>query len=117
MDKKQIELIKEHIRQELSRPDKENKKAARVFVRTLREAELISSDTKRRLLEYIDSQWAKAEREEEFNFKVNSKVFATEEEARNFSKDLMEYGGLGGWSETKEEVNSRYLGNLETEPV
>lgn len=117
MDKKQIELIKEHIRQELSTPDKESKKATRVFVRTLREAELISRDTKLKLLEYIDSQWAKAEREAEFNFKVNSKVFATEKEARNFSKDLMAYGGLGGWQETKEKVNSRYLGNLETEPV
>ena len=117
MDKKQIELIKEHIRQELSTADKESKKAARVFVRTLREAGLISRHTKCKLLEYIDSQWAKAEWEAEYNFKVNSKVFATVKEARDFSKDLMAHGGLGGWTETKEEVNARYLGNLETGPV
>ena len=51
------------------------------------------------------------------NYKVNTKVFATEKEARDFSKDLMAYGGLGGWTKTDEAVNARYLGNLETEPA
>lgn len=46
MDNKQIELIKEYIRQKLCVPDKENKKAIRVFIRTLREADLISAATK-----------------------------------------------------------------------
>lgn len=51
------------------------------------------------------------------NYKVNSKVFATKEEARNFSKDLMAYGGLGGFCKTQEAVTHRYNGNLETVPV
>ena len=63
MNKEQIEKIKEHIRQELSTADKESKKTVRVFIRTLREAELISRDTKCRLLEYVDSQWAKVTQE------------------------------------------------------
>lgn len=49
-------------------------------------------------------------------YKVNSKIFETEQEARDFSKDLQAYGGIGGWSETNEPTTHRYLGNLETEP-
>lgn len=48
------------------------------------------------------------------NYKVNSKVFATEEEARKYTKDLMAYGGLGGWRKTPEAVTHKYIGNLET---
>lgn len=51
------------------------------------------------------------------NYKVNSKVFETEQEARNFGKDLQSYGGIGAWTPTDEEVTHRYLGNLRTEAV
>ena len=51
------------------------------------------------------------------NFKVGKKVFATEQEARQFSKDLMSYGALGGWSKTTENVTHRYMGDLRTEKV
>ena len=51
------------------------------------------------------------------NYKVNSKVFATEQEAREFSKDLMSYGGLGGWAPTTEPATHIYLGNLQTESL
>ena len=53
------------------------------------------------------------------NWKVGSKVFETEEEARQFSKDLMSHGVLGGWAPTTEEVTHRYIfGNdCLTEPV
>ena len=50
-------------------------------------------------------------------WKVNSKIFETEEEARNFSKDLQAYGGLGGWSFTEEKPTHYYLGDLLTEPL
>lgn len=43
------------------------------------------------------------------NWKVGKKVFATEEEARQFSKDLMSGGALGGWSPTDDEVTHRYI--------
>lgn len=51
------------------------------------------------------------------NWKVGKKVFRTEEEARNFSRDLMKLGAFGGWSPTDEEVTHRYLGNCRTEVV
>lgn len=51
------------------------------------------------------------------SYRVNSKVFKTEEEARAFSRDLMSYGGLGGWSETLDPVTHIYKGDGYTEPV
>jgi len=51
------------------------------------------------------------------NYAVGSKVFATEAEAREFSRDLMAYGALGGWRETTEPVTHYYLGDLMTEPI
>ena len=51
------------------------------------------------------------------NYKVNSKVFATEQEANKYSRDLMSYGGLGGWTPTTEPVTHIYLGNLQTKAV
>ena len=54
---------------------------------------------------------------ESIGYKVNSKVFETEAEARQFTKDLMAFGGLGGWSITSDPVTHRYLGNLLTEPI
>jgi hypothetical protein len=50
-------------------------------------------------------------------YKVNSKVFKTEDEARAFSRDLMSYGGLGGWTETTDPVTHIYKGDGYTEPV
>lgn len=50
------------------------------------------------------------------HYRVNKQVFATEEEARQYSKDLMAYGGLGGWSETDEPFTHIYLGDLKTQP-
>lgn len=50
-------------------------------------------------------------------WKVNSKVFETEIEAREFSKDLMALGGLGGWCKVNEPVTHYYLGNLLTKPI
>ena len=43
------------------------------------------------------------------NWKVGKKVFATEEEAKNFSADLMSMGALGGWMPTEEQVTHRYV--------
>ena len=54
---------------------------------------------------------------EEPNWKVNSKVFETEIEARNYSRDLMAHGGLGGWMETDEPVTHIYLGDGMTEEI
>lgn len=51
------------------------------------------------------------------HYMVNGKVFETEKEARDFSKDLQSYGGLGGWSPTDEPVTHYYLGDLCTEPI
>jgi hypothetical protein len=51
------------------------------------------------------------------HYKVNSKVFASEKEAVEFSMDLMAYGGIGGWSPTTEPVTHYYLGDLRTEPA
>lgn len=48
---------------------------------------------------------------------VGNKVFETEQEARQFSKDLMAHGALGGWRETSEPVTHYYLGDLMTEPI
>ena len=62
MDKKQFELIKEYLCYEVSTLNKERKKAAKIFVRTLRDAGLISSNMKSKLLEYIDHQWSKVEK-------------------------------------------------------
>lgn len=50
-------------------------------------------------------------------YRVNSKVFETENEAREFSRDLMSYGGLGGWTETTDPVTHIYKGDGYTEPV
>ena len=51
------------------------------------------------------------------NWKVGRKVFKTENEARNFSKDLQAYGALGGWCKTSEPVTHIYLGDLKTEEI
>lgn len=51
------------------------------------------------------------------HYKVNNKVFETEDEARRFGKDLQAYGGLGGWSKTADPVTHYYLGDLMTEPI
>lgn len=51
------------------------------------------------------------------HYKVGKKIFKTENEARQFSKDLQAYGALGGWSETNEAVTHYYLGDLMTEPI
>lgn len=48
---------------------------------------------------------------------VGEKVFETENEARQFSKDLMERGGLGGWRETSKPATHYYLGDLMAEPI
>ena len=53
----------------------------------------------------------------QMGFKVNSKVFETEEEARQFSRDLMKRGGLGGWQQTEEPATHFYLGDLMCEPL
>jgi len=51
------------------------------------------------------------------NWAVGKKVFETEKEARDFSRDLMSRGALGGWRETSEPVTHYYLGDLMTEPI
>ena len=51
------------------------------------------------------------------NYVVNSKVFETEEEARQFSKDLMERGIIAGYSETADPVTHYYLGEGMTHPI
>ena len=56
-------------------------------------------------------------RDRDMSYRVNSKIFETEEEARAFSRDLQAYGGLGGWSETDEKATHRYRGDLCTEPI
>lgn len=48
---------------------------------------------------------------------VGNKVFETENEARNFSIDLMGRGALGGWKETTDPVTHYYLGDGMTEPI
>ena len=45
------------------------------------------------------------------NWRVNSKVFETEKEAMQFTKDLQALGGLGGWYPTEEPVTHRYTGD------
>lgn len=50
-------------------------------------------------------------------YAVGKKVFETEREAREFSKDLMTRGALGGWRQTSEPVTHYYLGDLMTEPI
>lgn len=50
-------------------------------------------------------------------YAVGKKVFETEREAREFSKDLMARGALGGWRQTSEPVTHYYLGDLMTEPI
>lgn len=50
-------------------------------------------------------------------YKVNSKVFETEAEARAFTRDLMALGGLGGWCKTSQPATHIYHGDLKTEPI
>ena len=50
-------------------------------------------------------------------YKVGKKVFETEQEARDFSRALMEQGALAGWSETTEPVTHYHLGGLMAEPI
>ena len=51
------------------------------------------------------------------NYQAGFKVFKTEEEARNYSKDAMEYGAIAPMKETDKPVTHRYLGNYTTEEV
>lgn len=51
------------------------------------------------------------------SYRVGRKVFETEREAMDFSKDLMSYGALGGWAETGEEPTHVYCGDLRTERI
>lgn len=53
-----MEKIRKHIEEELATADRNAKKAVRIFVRTLREADMITQEQKRELLDYIDSRWA-----------------------------------------------------------
>lgn len=50
-------------------------------------------------------------------YRVNSKVFETEAEARAFSRGLMARGGLGGWCKVNEPVSHIYKGNGTTEMI
>lgn len=50
-------------------------------------------------------------------YKVNSKVFETEAEARAFTRDLMALGGLGGWCKTDQPATHIYKGDGMTEPI
>ena len=50
-------------------------------------------------------------------YRVGQKIFETEEEARNFSRDLMSYGALGGWEKTDDPATHIYLGDLRTERI
>ena len=43
------------------------------------------------------------------NWRAGSKVFATEEEARQYAKDILAAGGLIGISETTEKVTHEYI--------
>lgn len=43
------------------------------------------------------------------NWRAGSKVFATEEEAKQYSKDMMAFGAIAGWCETNEEVTHEYV--------
>ena len=45
------------------------------------------------------------------NWKVGKKIFETENEAKQFAKDLMTLGACGGWSPTDEPATHRYTGN------
>ena len=47
------------------------------------------------------------------NWKVGKKVFRTEEEARQFSKDLQRMGAIGGWCPTDEEPTHIYTGDAD----
>ena len=50
-------------------------------------------------------------------YRVNSKVFETENEARKFTKDLQALGGLGGWTKTEETPTHYYMGDGRTIPI
>lgn len=50
-------------------------------------------------------------------YQAGNKVFATEEEARGYSKDAMEYGAIAPVQETDKAVTHRYLGNYTTEEI
>jgi hypothetical protein len=43
------------------------------------------------------------------NWRAGSKVFETEDEARQYAKDMMSLGALVGISETAEEVTHQYV--------
>lgn len=51
------------------------------------------------------------------NYQAGRKVFATEEEAKGYSKDAMSYGGIAPIKETDRPVTHKYLGNYTTEEV
>ena len=45
----------------------------------------------------------------DMNWKAGSKVFATEEEARQYAKDMMALGALVGMCETVQKVTHEYV--------
>lgn len=51
-----IEIIRKYIEKKLYIPKRKSIKAARIFIRTLREAEMITREEKLQLLYYIDLQ-------------------------------------------------------------
>lgn len=51
------------------------------------------------------------------NYQAGNKVFATEEEARGYSKDAMAYGAIAPMQVTDKEATHRYLGNYTTEAI
>ena len=44
------------------------------------------------------------------NWKAGSKVFSTEEEAKQYAKDMMARGAIAGICETIQEVTHEYIG-------
>jgi hypothetical protein len=49
-----LEKIRKYIEEELSVPEKESIKATRIFIRTLRDAEMITREEKLQLLNYVN---------------------------------------------------------------
>ena len=43
------------------------------------------------------------------HWRAGSKVFATENEARQYSKDMMALGAIAGWCETEDPVTHEYV--------
>lgn len=56
-----IDQAKEYIRQELAWAEKERIKAVRIFIRTLRDAEMITREEKRELLDFAQATFWRAQ--------------------------------------------------------